>query len=1066
MFTSRRSLLTLVVLLLANVVAAQPPVDDKTFDQEPFVIEHLASKYTFHADGTGTREVELRARIQSQAGVQAFGIIPAPYEKGAEEVTIDYIRVRKADGAVVVTPPEDVQDIDTDVSRIAPMYSDERLKHAAVKGLMPGDTLEYRMSAKVLKPTVPGQFWTQHDFYRAGIVLDETVEVDVPGDVYVNVKSTEVQPTVTTENGLKLYRWKTSNLRHKTPEEKAKESKNQQSTPAIQVTTYRSWEDIGKWFGALERERVQPTAAIEAKAAALTKDAKTDVDKLRAIYTYVAQDFRYIGLEFGVGRYQPHSADDVLKNGYGDCKDKHTLLAALSQAAGLHVSPVLINARRTVDEEVPSPAQFDHVISLAEVDGKTIWLDTTPQMSPFGMLLYPLRDKRALVVSERPEWKKTPESTPMESYLSFDAEGKVSPEGVLRAKIRRELRGDTEVFLRLGFASTGKSEWQELAQRFSQISGFSGAVSDVDVSPPSKTDEPFRLSYTYERKDVPQWAEYKRMTAFLPPVPIYRVDEIDQSNDPIELEGPYRLTYHAKMQFPTGYKPDLLSSVDLHSDYADYRAHYEFKDGYVVAERELKVKVREIPASRRAEYNKFATAVSDDENSYIVMKSGSETSTFPAIAEAAGTPGLNLRDLYEEGRTKFALQDFQGAVEVFERIKNVDPKFYGVWTAIGACRLRQNQPDEALKALRMEITIYPKDEPANVALVQALVSLKRTDEALDVLREYVKLVPQSVSANLSLARSLVQKARYDEAASVLETAVKANPTNSALVRQLGFTYSKVGNADKAIATMHVAVELSPEDTTALNDAAYYLADANMALDQAEAWSLQAVKVECAKTERMNVGTLTDEDLRRVSRLASFWDTLGWIYFRRGDLDKAQPYLHAAWTLAQSQIIGRHLAELYEKQGKKMLAATVYAQTMRPGPPRPGSPSLQWSPQERKKVEALVGATTAASLINKAGEDLSKSRTIRIPNFAHAAGSGTAFLIFGPDRKVTARFTAGPAEMRRQTSAFQASVAMKGAAEIPGELPVQVVRRAYVMCSGAEGNCDVVLLTPDMVTSVN
>ena len=50
----------------------------------------------------------------------------------------------------------------------------------------------------------------------------------------------------------------------------------------------------------------------------------------------MAKNFRYVSLSLGVGRYQPHAASDVLHNQYGDCKDKHTLLASLLEAEGLH----------------------------------------------------------------------------------------------------------------------------------------------------------------------------------------------------------------------------------------------------------------------------------------------------------------------------------------------------------------------------------------------------------------------------------------------------------------------------------------------------------------------------------------------------------------------------------------------------------------------------------------------------------------------------------------------------------------------------------------------------------
>jgi transglutaminase-like putative cysteine protease len=58
----------------------------------------------------------------------------------------------------------------------------------------------------------------------------------------------------------------------------------------------------------------------------LTKGLSDDDAKLRAIYSYVSLHYRYVAISFGIGRYQPHAAGEILGNQYGDCKDKHTLL--------------------------------------------------------------------------------------------------------------------------------------------------------------------------------------------------------------------------------------------------------------------------------------------------------------------------------------------------------------------------------------------------------------------------------------------------------------------------------------------------------------------------------------------------------------------------------------------------------------------------------------------------------------------------------------------------------------------------------------------------------------------
>src|SRR5262249_36765703 len=152
---------------------------------------------------------------------------------------------------------------------------------------------------------------------------------------------------------------------------------------AVRLTTFANWADVGRWYGSLERPQRVPTEAVRRKAAELTAGRKSDVEKLEALYDYVAANFRYVSLSFGLGRYHPHAASDVLKHEYGDCKDKHTLLTSLSESIGIHASAVLINSRVKLDPDFPSPSQFDHVITRASLAGDDVWLDTTTEIAPF-----------------------------------------------------------------------------------------------------------------------------------------------------------------------------------------------------------------------------------------------------------------------------------------------------------------------------------------------------------------------------------------------------------------------------------------------------------------------------------------------------------------------------------------------------------------------------------------------------------------------------------------------------------------------------------------------------------
>src|SRR5205823_1648450 len=223
--------------------------------------------------------------------------------------------------------------------------------------------------------------------------------------------------------------------------DKKKKRRPDNERPDIQLTTFESWEQLGRWYANLEKDRRMPTPEVRTKAEELTKGLNNDLEKTEALYDYVAKNFRYVSLSLGLGRYQPHSAADVLKDQYGDCKDKHTLLASLLQAEGLHASSVLINSTRKLDPDVPSPSQFDHVITMLPLAGQEVWMDTTAEVAPFRLLAYTLRKKQALVIppassGSAPHLEDTPADTPMPDSEHSEVTGKINDIGKLEAHVQ------------------------------------------------------------------------------------------------------------------------------------------------------------------------------------------------------------------------------------------------------------------------------------------------------------------------------------------------------------------------------------------------------------------------------------------------------------------------------------------------------------------------------------------------------------------------------------------------------------------------------------------------------
>ena len=157
-------------------------------------------------------------------------------------------------------------------------------------------------------------------------------------------------------------------------------------TSWLEISSLDSWQDIAHRFWDLQHPQTKSSKEIKSTVDELIQGKTSEDDKARAIYDWVATKTRYVGLEFGISAYRPHSASEVRDKQYGDCKDKANLLITMLGVAGIKAHPVFLHAdeRRAVDTRLPTVTAFDHCIALAQVNGKDVWLDATADTCPYG----------------------------------------------------------------------------------------------------------------------------------------------------------------------------------------------------------------------------------------------------------------------------------------------------------------------------------------------------------------------------------------------------------------------------------------------------------------------------------------------------------------------------------------------------------------------------------------------------------------------------------------------------------------------------------------------------------
>ena len=364
---------------------------------------------------------------------------------------------------------------------------------------------------------------------------------------------------------------------------------------------------------------------------------------------------------------------------------------------------------------------------------------------------------------------------------------------------------------------------------------------------------------------------------------------------------------------------------------------------------------------------------------------------------------------------------------------------------VGTLLVTRLRVDEGIAAFHKAIAIAPNDSRPYQGLAFMLMNLHRSEEAIEVWRDLLKRIPNDRNAHGKLGSMLMVAKKYSEAIPHLEAVIDADVLPGSPVRvQLGVAYLGAGETAKAADMFKKAVETGTVPAC-LNEIAYTLAEHNLNLQDAQVYAEKAVQAEEIASSESTLEAQGDGADRHKWSLASYWDTLGWVHFRQGNLEKAEKYVRASWMLGQTAVVADHLGQIYEKQGKKPSAIQMYAAALAAD----NGVHQSENTETRRRLVALAGTKARAdSAIVEAREHISQGRTVKVIGVGKHYGSANLLILFSAGPKVEqVKFVSGAEELR---VAEKAITAAKFDLPFPDDGPTRVVRSATLFCSQISG----------------
>ncbi len=458
---------------------------------------------TVFANGLGSSFRQYAVEVHDEEGARQLRTYGIQFDPRSQRVDVRLARVYRASGEVLEGLQTYEQPLGEPWYRI---YYDTRALVVVFPDLEPGDTVELRWRVDdVTHRNVFADYYGDLQFLQSASPvrrLEYVLITPARREFYFNEPSLRgLAHTRRVEGGNRIDRFFANDVPALRPE--AAMPGPTEVMPYLHVSTYRSWEDVGRWYWGLIQDQLYADESLKRTVRELVAGAPDLETKVRRIHDWVVDHTRYVGLEFGIHGYKPYRVPQIVERGFGDCKDKASLLYTMFREAGIDAHVVLVRTRRNgaIPDLPASLAVFDHAIAyVPELD---LYIDGTAEHS--GVRELPEQDQGVTVFHVWPggsALRRTPVLPPERNARERTMEIALRADGTGVIDVRETVHGVGAAYYRSTYEAVGtRAERFERSLRsiFPGLRLESQSFDDLD-------DLERPVTYRY-RAEVPQLAQ-------------------------------------------------------------------------------------------------------------------------------------------------------------------------------------------------------------------------------------------------------------------------------------------------------------------------------------------------------------------------------------------------------------------------------------------------------------------------------------------------------------------------------------------------------------------------------
>lgn len=589
---------------------------------------HYYVTHLINEDGTAVESYEWSQTILKDAALESSKRASVGYSTSAQKAEVIAAYTLKADGRRIDVPKDNYQvEVNSGKGKDSPVYSDWTTLTVVFPDVAVGDSVVFSYKVTQTEPMFPNNYSTKEYFYDQVAYDDVRVRFDYPSSLWVQYEARGMKEVANEAiGGHKIVEWTYSNPQPVKTERRNFSVFDPDKEVGYSFSTFKTYADIASAYGARALPKAVPSERITRLAAEIVNGKKDKSDQARALYEWVATNITYAGNCIGIGAVVPRDVSFILDNKMGDCKDHATLLQSLLAARGIKSTQALVNAGSVYElPKIPVVSVVNHVINyLPELD---LFVDSTSDFTPFGMLPFDDQDKPVLLVEGFKVGVKTPVPRLGSNLYETKNTIKIASDGSISGSVEIFQTGQGAAATRAWARKITRNDEEDLVKDVFRNQGMIGSGK-------FEKDDPTTLEDTYHYKagfNAEKYIKLPGAGAFSISPPLGIAVSLQSSlQSAMEHEKEASATCGSGIavedyviELPKKLKVlSIPDNLKVGNDFLSYTANYKLKGSVLIVKRKLDDRTKGNVCSPQyfEEYKKIAEKVMDNLKEQVLYK--------------------------------------------------------------------------------------------------------------------------------------------------------------------------------------------------------------------------------------------------------------------------------------------------------------------------------------------------------------------------------------------------------------------------------------------------------------